>query len=88
MLTGLGGEPWVQAAAEVAAELGLEIGTHVIGPRQTHIDHSGDWARASEIRDSSCLLVRPDHHVSWRAETLSAAPKADLLRVLRAILAR
>jgi 2,4-dichlorophenol 6-monooxygenase len=88
LLTGLGGEPWVQAAAEVAAELGLEIGTHVIGPRQTHIDHSGDWARASEIRDSGCLLVRPDHHVSWRAETLSAAPKADLLRVLRAILAR
>lgn len=88
LLTGLGGEPWVEAAGEVAADLGLEIATRVIGPRQTFIDHSGDWARASEIRDAGCLLVRPDHHVCWRAEALSATPKAELLRVLRAVLAR
>ena len=88
LLTGLGGEPWVQAAGEVAAELGLDLATEVIGPRQTYIDHSGDWARASEIRDAGCLLVRPDHHVCWRAETLSATPKTELLRVLRAVLAR
>lgn len=88
LLTGLGGEPWVEAAGEVAADLGLEIATRVIGPRQTFIDHSGDWARASEIRDAGCLLVRPDHHVCWRAEAMSATPKAELLRVLRAVLAR
>lgn len=88
LLTGLGGEPWVEAAGEVAADLGLEIATRVIGTRQTFIDHSGDWARASEIRDAGCLLVRPDHHVCWRAEAMSATPKAELLRVLRAVLAR
>jgi 2,4-dichlorophenol 6-monooxygenase len=68
--------------------LGIDLTTHVIGPRQPFVDHSGDWARASEIRDSGCLLVRPDHHVAWRAEGLSATPKADLQRVLRAILGR
>jgi 2,4-dichlorophenol 6-monooxygenase len=88
LLTGLGGEAWAEAAAQVAAELGIEIVPHVIGPRQPFVDHSGDWARASEIRDSGCLLVRPDHHVAWRAEGLSATPKADLQRVLRAILGR
>jgi 2,4-dichlorophenol 6-monooxygenase len=88
LLTGLGGEAWLQAAAEVSQDLGLEIVTHVIGPRQTYIDHSGDWARASEIRDSGCLLVRPDHHVCWRSETASPAAKTDLLRVMRLILAR
>ena len=88
LLTGLGGEAWVQAAAEVSQDLGLDITAHVIGPRQTYIDHSGDWARASEIRDSGCLLVRPDHHVCWRAETASPSAKADLLRVLRSVLAR
>jgi 2,4-dichlorophenol 6-monooxygenase len=72
----------------VEAELGIEIAKHVIGPRQTYVDHSGDWARASEIRDSGCLLVRPDHHVAWRSVSLTASPKADLLRVLRHILAR
>lgn len=80
LLTGLGGEPWVAAAEAVGKELGIEIATHVIGPRQPHEDHSGDWARASEIRDSGCLLVRPDHHVAWRAEVLAASPKAELDR--------
>ncbi len=88
LLTGLGGEAWVEAAEAVAAELGIEIATHVIGPRQTYIDHSGDWARASEIRDSGCLIVRPDHHVCWRSETISPSARADLLRVMRAVLAR
>lgn len=88
LLTGLGGEPWVAAAEAVGKELGIEIATHVIGPRQPHEDHSGDWARASEIRDSGCLLVRPDHHVAWRAEVLAASPKAELGRVMRQILAR
>lgn len=88
LLTGLGGEAWVAAAQKVAAELGIELATHVIGPRQTYVDHSGEWARASEIRDSGCLLVRPDHHVCWRATHLTEAPAQDLARVLRQILAR
>jgi 2,4-dichlorophenol 6-monooxygenase len=88
LFTGLGGEAWRDAAAAVARELGIDVTVHVIGPRQTYLDHSGDWARASEIRDSGCVLVRPDHHVAWRAEVLSTAPKAELLRVMRAIAAR
>ncbi|MEN9409264.1 MAG: hypothetical protein RL216_1238 [Pseudomonadota bacterium] len=88
LLTGLGGEAWTAAAKDVAKELGIELATHVIGPRQTYIDHSGDWARASEICDSGCLVVRPDHHVCWRAETLSPSPKPELMRAMRAILSR
>lgn len=88
LLTGLGGEAWVIAAQAVASELGIEISCQIIGPRQAHVDHSGDWARASEIDDSGCLLVRPDHHVAWRAVTLSKEPQADLMRVLRQVLAR
>ena len=88
LLTGLGGEPWVAAVQAVAQDLGIEVATHVIGPRQPYVDHSGDWARASEIADNGCLLVRPDHHVCWRAEALSASPREDLMRVLCAVLAR
>ncbi|MGB8814359.1 MAG: FAD-dependent monooxygenase [Paracoccaceae bacterium] len=88
LLTGLGGEAWASAAATVAATLGIEIVTHVIGPRRPYLDHSGDWARISEIKDSGCVLVRPDHHVAWRSEVMSADPQADLARVMRAILAR
>ena len=88
LLTGIGGEAWLAAAEAVGAELGLPIRTHLIGPRRPIEDHGGDWARASEIRDAGCLLVRPDHHVAWRSEALSAEPAADLRRVLTSILAR
>ena len=88
LLTGLGGEPWVRAAAAVAGEMGIELASHVIGPRQEHVDHSGDWARLSEIGDDGCLLVRPDHHVAWRATGMAEAPQQELRRVLRQILAR
>ena len=88
VLTGLGGEAWVRAAEKVATEMGIAIATHVIGPRQPYMDHSGDWARASEITDSGCLIVRPDHHVAWRCDRLSNNPGGDVARVLGQVLAR
>jgi 2,4-dichlorophenol 6-monooxygenase len=80
LLTGIGGEAWVEAAK------GLDIVARVIGPRRDYEDHTGDWARAREITDSGCLLVRPDHHVAWRAPVLTADPRADLARAVKAIL--
>ena len=88
LITGIGGEAWEEAAATVGKEIGIEIRVHVIGPRHAVVDHSGDWARAREIADSGCVLVRPDHHVAWRAEALGADPAADLRRILIQILAR
>lgn len=88
ILTGLGGEAWAVAAAKVADRLGIDLVTHVIGPRQPYVDHGGDWARICEIRDSGCLLVRPDQHVAWRATAMTEDPEGDLFRVLRQVLAR
>ncbi|MEL6516252.1 MAG: FAD-dependent monooxygenase [Pseudomonadota bacterium] len=88
MLTGLGGEAWCAAAAEVGEKLGLEIACHVIGPRQRYLDHTGDWARAREIGDAGCILVRPDHHVCWRHDGMADDPGAELARVMGSILAR
>ncbi len=88
LLTGIGGEDWGVAAAAVSETLGLPVEVRVIGPRRDHVDHGGDWARASEISDSGCILVRPDHHVCWRAEEMAADPQAELTRVLTQILGR
>ena len=88
VLTGIGGEAWVEAAKRLAAELGLQIVATVIGPRRDYEDHGGDWARAREIGDAGCLLVRPDHHVGWRAQNASADAYADLSRALSAILGK
>ncbi len=88
ILTGIGGEAWVEAVRAVGAELGLTVEAHIIGPRQPFVDHTGDWARAREVSDTGCILVRPDHHVAWRAERLATDPGSELKRVLTGILAR
>lgn len=88
LLTGIGGEAWQDAAKTVGDALGIPITVNVIGPRQKHVDHTGDWARAREITDSGCVLVRPDQHVAWRTGAMAEDPKADLHRVMTKILGR
>lgn len=88
ILTGIGGQGWIEAARQVGGELGIEIRCHTIGPRQQWQDYTGDWARAREVRDSGAILVRPDHHVAWRAEAKAADPAAELRRVLASVLDR
>jgi 2,4-dichlorophenol 6-monooxygenase len=88
LLTGISGEAWVEAAKKAAQELGVEIVTHIIGPRRSLVDHEGAWARASEVADSGCILVRPDHHVAWRSEEMVGDPNKELNRVLSSILDR
>ena len=88
VLTGIGGEAWGEAAASLAEELGLDITTHVIGPRQAIVDHTGDWARAREVSDTGCILIRPDQHVCWRAADMAEDPIAALGAALRQVLAR
>lgn len=86
LLTGIGGQAWADAAVGAGAARGLDIKVRVIGPRQAFDDHSGDWARMSEIADAGCLLVRPDHHVAWRSADMVTNPLAGLDRALRQIL--
>ena len=88
VLTGIGGEDWRKAPEEIAADMSVPLRVHVIGPRQTYVDHTGDWARASEIGDTGCLLIRPDQHVAWRVEDMADDPQVELKRALTAILAR
>lgn len=88
LFTGLGGKDWAKAAQDVAKDLGIKLHAHIIGPRQEFVDLTGDWARACEVSDSGCILVRPDHHVCWRSDALADDPALELTRVLTSILAR
>ena len=66
----------------------MTIEAYVIGPGRELDDLYGDWARAREIPDSGCLLVRPDAHVAWRSMAMVADPGAELARVMDAVLGR
>jgi 2,4-dichlorophenol 6-monooxygenase len=88
VMTGIGGQSWLDAARIVGEELGVDITGNLIGPRQAWQDFTGDWARAREVRDSGVLLVRPDQHVCWRRDAVTDDPAADLRRVMSSILDR
>jgi 2,4-dichlorophenol 6-monooxygenase len=86
VLTGIGGEAWVAAAKTIAAETGVDIAALVIGPGRDLTDLYGAWPEASEIEESGCLLVRPDHHVAFRAVKATDGAAELLSAAMRRIL--
>ncbi|MCW2578037.1 MAG: FAD-binding monooxygenase [Modestobacter sp.] len=91
VVTGIGGEGWLQAAEELATELGLVITPVSIGPGQPIEDPYGTWAELREIGDAGVLLVRPDLYVAARHAGAPAAPqeaRSWLSGVLTAVLGR
>ncbi|WP_326719898.1 FAD-dependent monooxygenase [Streptomyces sp. NBC_00243] len=87
VLTGIGGQAWLDAAEKIGAELGIEIAGRLLGPGRDYADVLGDWDRAKEITDRGCLLVRPDHHIAWRSNDLPTDPADALRRVFTQVLA-
>jgi 2,4-dichlorophenol 6-monooxygenase len=88
LITGIGGEAWVEAAKAETKARGISITTRIIGPRRDFEDHTGDWARAREIADGGCLLVRPDQHVAFRSMNASTSAAKDLSATLNSILGK
>lgn len=86
LITGIGGEAWVEAAQKLAKSKGITINTRVIGPRRDFEDHTGDWDHAREISDSGYLLVRSDQHVAFRAMQASKTAEKELTSALNSIL--
>jgi 2,4-dichlorophenol 6-monooxygenase len=86
LITGIGGEAWVEAAKAEGKKRGIAITTRVIGPRRDFEDHTGDWARAREISDGGCLLVRPDQHVAFRSRSASRSAGKELSAAFHTIL--
>jgi 2,4-dichlorophenol 6-monooxygenase len=86
LFTGIGGEAWVKAAADVTQRTGVAIAAFVIGPARDAHDIYDDWARAREVEESGCVLVRPDAHVAWRANEVAEDATAELRRVMESLL--
>src|SRR4051795_2242587 len=86
LFTGIGGERWADAAADVSSDLGVEIAAYVIGPGRGVLDTYEDWARAREVSESGCVLVRPDAHVAWRSHHMVEDPRSALAEVMDRLL--
>ncbi|MDQ0473907.1 FAD-dependent oxidoreductase [Labrys wisconsinensis] len=88
VLTGIGGEAWVEAARDIARQHDLDIAAYVIGPDRDLIDLFGDWADMRETKETGCVLVRPDQHVAFRVPEVTANAKEALEGALLRILGR
>ena len=88
LISGIAGEAWEQAAAEVSAELGAPVEAVIIGPGRAVTDLYYDWAKLREVEEGGVLLVRPDKHVAWRSQDLPGDPAAALGEALRRVLGR
>ncbi|KAJ5619935.1 hypothetical protein N7510_003919, partial [Penicillium lagena] len=91
VLTGIGGEAWKTAAAQIGENLGVKMNSFSIGFRQDYEDVYFDWARVRSVDETGCVLVRPDRVVAWRCnEVLGDEPQCalKLREVMMTILGR
>jgi 2,4-dichlorophenol 6-monooxygenase len=88
IFTGIAGQKWADAAPTVAADLGIDLRSVVIGPGQAITDLYFDWARAREVDEDGMVLVRPDKIIGWRSMSMVDDPAAELRAALASLLSR
>ena len=86
LLTGIGGDGWIEAARAVEATTGVGLDVHVIGSRDGILDVYGDWDRLRGVSTTGCVLVRPDRHIGWRAHEISSDAIGALDDVMQQLL--
>jgi len=83
LLTGKDADDWRSAAAEVVDPL---LPFRVLSCGVEFTDPDGDFHERYGIAGSGAVLVRPDGHVAWRAESAPAGVGAALRRAVRSSL--
>ena len=89
LIAGEHGEPWCEAARELAADAGIPLDAVRIGHIEGDLfDPRVAWVRQRQIAPDGAVLVRPDRHIGWRSLTAADDPLAALAEALGQILAR
>lgn len=88
LITGISGAGWKQASQSVGNALGVDIRVVTIGALQEVQDPYGEWSRMRETEESGAILVRPDHHIGWRADRWVNSGPEELMGAMRRLLGR
>jgi 2,4-dichlorophenol 6-monooxygenase len=80
------GAAWTDAADHLRAARDIPLDVIAIGERSGLPDAAGAWRQQSGVGTAGAVLVRPDHHVAWRAADAVPDPRMTLQDVFRAIL--
>lgn len=87
LIAGEDGQPWVEAAQELAAA-GRPVDALRIGHVEGDLyDARSLWARHRGISREGAVLVRPDRFVAWRSAGAAEDPAGELGSALAAVLA-
>jgi putative polyketide hydroxylase len=79
VLAGPDGAPWEAIAAQVGAEVGLDVAFHRIGGASKYADVDDLFCERYGIERDGAVLVRPDGYIGWR-QCEANADGAELLR--------
>ncbi|KAH8913105.1 hypothetical protein BR93DRAFT_871141 [Coniochaeta sp. PMI_546] len=86
LFTGIGGQGWKAAAAQVSSELGIPFKAHSIGYAQDFKDVYMDWEAQRGVEESGCVVVRPDLFVAWRSPAWTEDAVERLRKVMKSVL--
>ncbi|MBF4999716.1 hypothetical protein IRT45_21465 [Nocardia sp. BSTN01] len=89
----LGGDNrmWREAVATVAQRWAVTIEVAGIGGEPgSGVDYvdQGQWSALREIGEQGAILVRPDHHVAWRAFAPGNDPVQELSTAVSQVIGR
>ncbi|KAK6432590.1 hypothetical protein LTR95_011240 [Oleoguttula sp. CCFEE 5521] len=88
LLTGIGGDGWLEAAKTVGTELGVPLEVFSIGYGKQWADRYLEWEKLREVEESGCVVVRPDYFVAWRCPRWEKDGVERLGRAMRSVLSR
>lgn len=86
LLAGARGHAWVDAAHQLAEELGVPLAAYRIALEGDAADLYGVWGDASQTGERGCVLVRPDQFIAWQSREPVDDPKAALAEALKSCL--
>jgi putative polyketide hydroxylase len=86
LLIGSEGEPWENAANELAEKLPFPLIGYRVASDGDLIDPDNTWHAIYHITTTGAVLVRPDGHVAWRSTSMVENPKTELKKCLDTIL--
>lgn len=85
LLTDASGAAWAESAVKAAAELGVPLRAHLVGPgAELTPGEDRDFGAVYGVGPGGAVLVRPDAFVAWRTQ----GPVADPQQVLSEVLSR
>jgi len=77
LFTGIGGGAWLEAAKNVSKQGRGTVQGYTIGFQCDYMDCYREWIKVRGVDETGAVLIRPDHFVAWRCQSLENIDGVD-----------